>query len=184
MTYKPAADIHKDALKSRAVKTLSKKPRASPSERSSTLLKKKLSRGVEVAEHLQQDCRDCHDYPTCTYNHKLNTCYQPSRRERCMQCGLKVEYRFVFGEPYYCPSCKELRNKWHLLMCVPIWAATRRSRMRSGLSRISTARNTGTDTRYPKASSRYDGRIICWGWNNITLFSKPLIPQTTYTYVW
>lgn len=110
MTYKPAADIHKAAIKSRAIKTLSKKIVASPSERKSTSMKKKLARGGDVVETLQQDCRDCEEYQKCSYDHKLSTCYRTSRRDRCYQCGLKVEYRFIFGEPYYCPSCRELRK--------------------------------------------------------------------------
>jgi hypothetical protein len=104
MTYKPAADIHKDALKSMAIKTLSKSVSASPSERKSELLRAKLNRGLPDIRTLPEDCRGCEKYPC---GKTLNACGEKMVVDRCSKCGLKVRYRFIFGEfVYRCPVCR------------------------------------------------------------------------------
>ena len=108
MTSKKPADQHRANLKSRAIKTLSKTPKASPSERKSINLRKRLARGGNVEEKLEQDCRDCTD--DCKYDHNLNKCHKPSHRDRCLSCGIKYQFLFVFGKPYYCPICRERRK--------------------------------------------------------------------------
>ena len=104
MTYKSAADIHKAALKSRAIKTLSKKIVASPSEKKSERLRAKLNRGQPDVRELPEDCRECPKYPC---GKTLNVCGEKMVVDRCGKCGLKVRYRFIFGEfGYKCPVCR------------------------------------------------------------------------------
>jgi len=103
----PSETLRK-SLEARSKRAMEKKKEASPSERKSASLKKKLARGTPIVELLKDDCRDCPKYP-CGKN--LQDCEEKSVVDRCNQCGLKVRFRFVFGEPYYCPICIGRRKK-------------------------------------------------------------------------
>jgi hypothetical protein len=78
-----------------------------PSEIKSERLKKKLARGLPVVAVRQTDCRGCDKHP-CGLT--LETCEQESRADRCAKCGVKVLYRYIAGEVYYCPPCSARRS--------------------------------------------------------------------------
>ena len=79
-----------------------------PSEIKSERLRKKLSRGQPVSVVRQTDCRGCSKYPCGA---TLEVCGEESRAERCAQCGVKVLYRYIASEIYYCPICVS-RRRW------------------------------------------------------------------------
>ena len=84
-----------------------------PSEIKSERLRKKLSRGQPVSVVRQTDCRGCSKYPC---GKTLEVCEEESRAERCAQCGVKVLYRYIASEIYYCPICVS-RRRWHRILC-------------------------------------------------------------------
>jgi hypothetical protein len=97
-------ELHRHALKTRAIKTLSKKVTSSPSEKKSERLRAKLNRGQPDMRTLPEDCRGCEKEPC---GKSLNVCEQKQVVDRCNKCGLKVRYRFIFGEfNYRCPVCR------------------------------------------------------------------------------
>jgi hypothetical protein len=77
-----------------------------PSEIKSERLKKKLARGQPVITVRQTDCRGCEKHPC---EKTLETCGEESRADRCAKCGVKVLYRYIAGEVYYCEPCKVRR---------------------------------------------------------------------------
>lgn len=99
----PSDNLRK-ALKSRAIKTLSTKVITSPSERKSKRMRDKLNRGQPDARELSEDCRGCEKDPC---GKSLNVCDEKQVVGRCGNCGIKVRYRFIFGEfNYKCPICR------------------------------------------------------------------------------
>lgn len=107
MSKKPS-EIFRERLQKRADNALSKKQTPSPSERNSTKMRKRLARGAPVVATLQHDCRGC-GRSDCEKS--MNTCGEKIVIDRCKLCGTNVMFRFVFGEPYYCPICVERRKR-------------------------------------------------------------------------
>ena len=103
----PSENLH-HALKTRAIKTLSKKIVASPSEKRSEKMRAKLNRGQPDIRTLPEDCRGCEKMignNTCGLT--INTCQEKQVVDRCSKCGMKVRYRFIFGEfNYRCVVCR------------------------------------------------------------------------------
>jgi len=84
-----------------------------PSERKSTLMKKKLDNRKSNATNFYipavTDCRDCTDKPVCTST--LESCHHPSRSQRCPKCGVLVMYRYIPDEQWEgCPPCIATRG--------------------------------------------------------------------------
>ena len=77
-----------------------------PSEIKSERMRKKLARGQPVVTARQTDCQDCPKHPC---GRTLEVCEEISREERCAQCGVKVLFRYIPGQKYYCPICKVRR---------------------------------------------------------------------------
>ena len=101
-------DALRDKLRTRATKTLSKHISASPSEKRSERMRAKLNRGEPDIRDLPEDCRGC---PEMIGNNScgktLNVCGEKMLVDRCSKCGLKVRYRFIFGQfNYRCPVCR------------------------------------------------------------------------------
>lgn len=94
-------------LAARAKRALSKAIVASPSERKSERLRKKLNRGKPDIRELPEDCRDCPKEPC---GKTINTCGEKMVVDRCRKCGIKARYRFMFGELYLCPVCRSGRE--------------------------------------------------------------------------
>jgi hypothetical protein len=103
-------ELHRHALKTRAIKTLSKKVTSSPSEKKSERLRAKLNRGQPDTRTLPEDCRGCEKMiGSQSCGKTLNTCGEKMVVDRCNKCGLKVRYRFIFGEfNYRCPVCRSV----------------------------------------------------------------------------
>ena len=107
MSKKPT-EIFRKKLQDRSDNALSKKQNPSPSERNSIKMRKHLARGEPIVATLQRDCRGC-SRGDCEKN--MNTCGEKTMVDRCNLCGTKVMFRFVFGEPYYCPVCITRRKR-------------------------------------------------------------------------
>ncbi len=95
-------------LAARAKRALSKAIVASPSEKRSERLRKKLNRGEPDLRELPEDCRNCPKEPC---GKTINTCEEKMVVGRCGKCGIKARYRFIFGEfVYMCPVCRSRRE--------------------------------------------------------------------------
>jgi hypothetical protein len=95
-------------LAARAKRALSKAIIASPSEKKSERLRKKLNRGLSDTRELPEDCRECSKNPC---GKTINTCEEKMMIGRCQHCGVKVRYRFIFGEfVYLCPVCRSRKE--------------------------------------------------------------------------
>lgn len=104
MMYDPNYLHKKFAKRKERVESKHKVP-APDTKKSDAGRKKLLKRsGVAGIEKLQSDCRGCDRI--CGYEHNLEVCPEKSAIHRCKQCGAKVRYRWIEGQPWeLCPIC-------------------------------------------------------------------------------
>ena len=112
-TLKPD-ELHRKHLTSRNTKALidagkkighlTEQQKKSPSQKRSENIRKKLNRGIEPVATIGEDCNSCSKYPC---GNTIQTCDEPSRKNRCAKCGQVIVYRFVAeGEWKYCDVCR------------------------------------------------------------------------------